>query len=98
MTDTNKRRVKCYGMTNFVIIDSIWFPLTTYHYMDKGELNTIGIVKVLDTLTKEIKYYIGAAKGKKIDEDEQFVVMCGAPFNSGSSFADLYTLMKLKEV
>lgn len=98
MTDINKRKVKCYGMTNFVIIDSIWFPLTTYHYMDKGELNTIGIVKVFDTVTKETKCYIGAAKGKDITEDEQFVVMCGAPFNSGSSFADLYTLMKLKEV
>lgn len=91
------RKVHAVGMQTYEILDSIWFPLTTFSYEDCGTLKTIGIVKVHDTLTNEIKYYIGASAGEDLMYDEQIVAACGTPFSAGTNFAELYTLMKLKE-
>lgn len=91
------RKVCAVGMQTYEIIDSIWFPLTTFSYEDCGSLHTIGIVKVRDKLTMETKYYIGASHGEDIEYDEQIVAACGAPFEACGSFAEIYTLMKLKE-
>ena len=91
------RKVCAVGMQTYEIIDSIWFPLNVYSYADRGNLTVIGIVKVKDRLTDEIKYYIGAGIGKDLKYDEQLVAACGSPFNAGNHFDELYTLMKLKE-
>lgn len=91
------RKVCAVGMQTYEIIDSIWFPLNVYSYADRGNLTVIGIVKVKDQLTGEIKYYIGAGIGKDLKYDEQLVAACGSPFNTGNHFDELYTLMKLKE-
>lgn len=91
------RKVHADGMQTYEIVDSIWFPLNVYSYADKGDLNVIGIVKVKDQLTGEIRCYIGAGKGEDLKYDEQLVAACGSPFNAGNHFDELYTLMRLKE-
>ena len=91
------RKVCAVGMQTYEIVDSIWFPLNVYSYADRGNLTIIGIVKVKDQLTGEIKYYIGASKGEDLKYDEQLVAACGSPFNAGNHFDELYTLMRLKE-
>ena len=91
------RKVHVSGMEMFEIIDSIWFPLTTYNFVNKGDVNIIGIVKVKDTLTGEIKKYIGAAEGKNIAHNEQIVVATGVNLSNCYNFAELYTLMKLEQ-
>ena len=91
------RKVCAVGMQTYEIIDSIWFPLNVYSYADRGNLTVIGIVKVKDQLTGEIKCYIGAGKGEDLKYDEQLVAACGSSFSAGSHFDELYTLMKLKE-
>ena len=63
------------------IVGSWWFPICVYSYADKGNLNTIGIVKVKDKLTKEEKYYIGVGKGQNIKFDEELIAKGGAPFH-----------------
>ena len=62
------------------VVDSWWFPLCVYSYADKGDLNTIGIVKVKDTLTNKEKYYIGVGKGEDLHFDEDLIAKGGAPF------------------
>lgn len=74
------RQVNGVGYEHMYVLGSIWYPLTTYCYADRGELTTIGIVKVLDNFTGEIKYYIGAAKGENKNFDEDLIVACGAKF------------------
>lgn len=91
------RKVCAVGMQTYEIVDSIWFPLNVYSYADRGNLTVIGIVKVKDQLTGEIKCYIGAGKGEDLKYDEQLVAACGSPFSAGSHFDELYTLIKLKE-
>lgn len=91
------RKVCAAGMQTYEIVDSIWFPLNVYSYADRGNLTIIGIVKVKDQLTGEIKYYIGAGKGEDLKYDEQLVAACGSSFYAGNHFDELYTLMKLKE-
>ena len=91
------RKIHAVGMQTHEILDSIWFPLTTFNYEDCGTLRTIGIVKVRDTLTQEVKYYIGASAGEDPLYDEQIVAACGSPFSAGHNFAELYTLMKIME-
>jgi hypothetical protein len=48
------------------VVDSFWFQY-------------IGIVKVLDELTGEYKYYIGQGKGDDQHADEQFIATNGTP-------------------
>ena len=49
------------------ISDSYWFGY-------------IGIIKVLDELTGEYKYYIGQGKGEDQHQDEQYIAKNGTPF------------------
>lgn len=46
------------------IIDCIWF-------------NLVGIVKVQDLVTKELKFYIGYGQGFDIKEDEKYIADYG---------------------
>jgi hypothetical protein len=52
------------------IIDSLWFT---------GEFCTIGIV-VVQYNCKDIRAYIGVAKGKNKQMDERMIAEYGAPF------------------
>lgn len=49
------------------IIDSVWF-------------NLVGIVKVQDPITNEIKFYIGQGNGANQEKDEEFIANWGSPF------------------
>lgn len=48
------------------VVDSYWFEYT-------------GIVKVLDELTGEYKYYIGQGRGENQHADEQYIAKNGTP-------------------
>lgn len=85
-----------FGMEHYKIIDSIWFSVNTYHYIDKGEVSTIGIVKAQDTITGEYKVYIGVAKGEDQKEDETFILATGTHF-SPHMYEEIRTLNKLRK-
>ena len=65
------------------ILDSLWFT---------GEFGTIGIV-VVQYNSKDIKIYIGVAKGKNKQMDERMLAQFGAPFY----LKHLYALSALME-
>jgi len=62
------------------VVDSWWYPICVYSYANRGNLQTIGIVKVKDTLTEQEKYYIGVGMGDNQFFDEELIAKGGAPF------------------
>lgn len=74
------RRVNAVGFEHIYVISSKWWPVTVYRYADKGDLSCIGIVKVKDTITDTVKYYIGVGKGENLEFDEDLIATSGAPF------------------
>lgn len=85
-----------HGMEYFKIIDSLWFNVNTFQYLNKGEIKVIGIIKAKDTITKEYKCYIGVGKGENIKDDETLILATGTYF-SPKEFDDIKTVNKLRE-
>lgn len=79
------RKCQQAGYEHLIVLDSIWFPVTTYCYINKGEIECIGIVTVKDTTTDEIKKCIGCGKGKNPTYDEDLIVACGSTYNVDKS-------------
>ena len=69
------------GYTHLIVLDSQWFPVTTYSYLEKGDANLIGIVSVRDMITGIEKKYIGVAKGENRLYDEALIIACGATYS-----------------
>lgn len=68
------------GYKHIIVLDSKWYPIVTYNYLDKGDANVIGIVKIRDIITGEEKSYIGIAKGENRLYDEDLIIAAGAPY------------------
>lgn len=65
-------------MTNLEVLDSIWFGLRIPVIM----CWQIGIVAVRDTISGEIKLYVGLGHGENQKNDEWMVVERGVPFHT----------------
>lgn len=74
------RMCKQQGYEHVKILDSVWYTPSVYHYLDKGEVGTIGIVMTEDTITGEKKSYIGLGKGENQILDEDLIISAGAKF------------------
>ena len=74
------RMCKQKGYEHIQVLDSQWYSPCGYDYIDTGEATCIGIVTVVDTISKEIKTYIGFAKGDYIIFDEDLIIAGGAHF------------------
>lgn len=74
------RRCKQEGYNHIKIICSKWYTPNVYHYLDKGEVGCIGIVTVEDTLTEQIRTYIGLGKGENQEFDEDLIIAGGSIF------------------
>lgn len=70
------------GYTHIIVLDSKWFPITTYSYLEKGDANLIGIVSVRDMITGIEKKYIGVAKGENRLYDEDLIIACGVTYSN----------------
>lgn len=68
------------GLNHLRTLDSIWFPVATYTYANRGDIRTIGIVKVYDTQMEETRFYIGCGKGKSLQFDEDLIVSGGSKY------------------
>lgn len=72
------RKCKQQGYEHIEILDSIWFTPARYYPLEGGNIACIGIVKIKDTITKEIKSYIGYGMGEDINFDEEYIIASGA--------------------
>ena len=72
------RKCKQNGYEHIEIVDSIWFTPAKYYPLESGNIACIGIVKTKDTITKEIKSYIGYGMGKDVNFDEDYIIASGA--------------------
>lgn len=72
------RKCKQQGYEHIEILDSIWFTPARYQPLESGNIACIGIVKTKDTITKEIKSYIGYGMGKDVNFDEDYIIASGA--------------------
>ena len=66
--ERNSERVKLLSPEKFI------------EQLKKGDLSCIGIVKVKNTITDTVKYYIGVGKGENLEFDEDLIATSGAPF------------------
>ncbi len=74
------RRCKQEGYTHIKVICSRWYTPVVWSYLDKGEVGCIGIVTIEDTITGEIKQYIGLGKGENQEFDEDLIIAGGSSF------------------
>lgn len=74
------RMCKQRGYTHIKVISSRWYTPAVYQYFDKGEVSCIGIITVEDTITGEIKQYIGLGTGKDPIFDEDLIIAAGSRF------------------
>lgn len=74
------RMCKQEGYTHVKVLDSVWYQPNTYRYLGTGDVTCIGIVKVQDTITSEIKQYIGYGKGENLEHDEDLIIAGGDRF------------------
>lgn len=72
------RKCKQMGYEHIEVLDSIWFTPATYPPLERGNIAGIGIVKTKDTITKEIKSYIGYCMGENVQFDEDYIIASGS--------------------
>lgn len=88
---------KALGMDMIHMIDHVWFPVTTYHFLNKGECETIGIVKTYDDITHELEYYIGVAGGKNMVADINLIVATGSKISKIYDWDNIHTVLKMRD-
>ena len=98
----NYRTPKVSGFSSCKILNSIWFPVCNYPRFYDGvygdfTTGTIGIVRIIDCVINEEKYYIGLGKGEDMAEDEDIILACGSRYEEPSNFANISVLKKLRE-
>ena len=71
------RKCEQQGYEHIWVLDSIWFSPTMYQPLQGGNINCIGMVKIRDDITDEIKYYIGYGKGENRIFDEDYIIASG---------------------
>lgn len=72
------RKCKQIGYEHIEVLDSIWFTPAMYPPLERGNIACIGIVKVKDTITNEIKSYIGYGMGENVKFDEDYIIASGS--------------------
>ena len=78
------RKCKQQGYEHIEILGSTWFTPARYQPLEYGNIACIGIVKIKDTITKEIKSYIGYGMGEDVNFDEDYIIASGATLNKKS--------------
>ena len=78
------RKCKQNGYEHIEILCSTWFTPAKYQPIEPGNIACIGIVKTKDTITKEIKSYIGYGMGEDVNFDEDYIIASGATLNKKS--------------
>lgn len=96
------RTPKVSGFDMYKVLGSIWFPVCNYprfYNNTYGDftVGTIGIVKVIDCVVNEEKYYIGLGKGENMIEDEDIILACGSRYEEPSGFMNINILKKMRE-
>lgn len=71
------RKCEQQGYENIWVLDSIWFSPVNPTAIGYGVINCIGMVKIRDDITDEIKYYIGYGKGENRIFDEDYIIANG---------------------
>lgn len=71
------RKCNQIGYEHIEVLDSIWFSPVNPTAIGYGVINCIGMVKIRDEITDEIKCYIGYGKGENIIFDEDYIIANG---------------------